>query len=423
MIRIVSAKILTRLYYLCTSRMKQVETFRNRKVSDSSILSRKEIAMFRNTPKQYMCVEMLQDGYHRSFSELFILLRSDLEQRANAPPKSPRLQEPPLEEQREKLETIRLHLSRAEKAERDGSWTAVCEERLHLGRYFTDPMDIWLSFHFYHSCADRVFGGRSKAATEARFHLAELYRQQGDLVEARDQAERALKQAEDGGWLDPEGRPLRLWGCRELGEIYSLLGEAYLAAKQYDTATMLLQLGSKMAIEGGDQSVKAESFFREGMGLQSSGDHQAAKELFNTCVELFGSLQDVKGLVKSYKAIAKSLQSEGNIEECIETLEKSADLCQSSDLQERLADISLTLGCIYSDVNRPLKSCEYFLQSYKAACTAREVLLQHKAQVKLGYTCAHSLIKTHISEMKTPSLSSVNQLVDWKETRGHQNFC
>uniref|UniRef100_A0A3B5LPT8 Tetratricopeptide repeat protein 29 n=1 Tax=Xiphophorus couchianus TaxID=32473 RepID=A0A3B5LPT8_9TELE len=205
---------------------------------------------FRNTPKQYMCVEMLQDGYHRSFSELFILLRSDLEQRANAPPKSPRLQEPPLEEQREKLETIRLHLSRAEKAERDGSWTAVCEERLHLGRYFTDPMDIWLSFHFYHSCADRVFGGRSKAATEARFHLAELYRQQGDLVEARDQAERALKQAEDGGWLDPEGRPLRLWGCRELGEIYSLLGEAYLAAKQYDTATMLLQLGSKMAIEG-----------------------------------------------------------------------------------------------------------------------------------------------------------------------------
>uniref|UniRef100_A0A3B3YFL3 Tetratricopeptide repeat protein 29 n=1 Tax=Poecilia mexicana TaxID=48701 RepID=A0A3B3YFL3_9TELE len=242
---------------------------------------------FRNTPKQYMCVEMLQDGYHRSFSELFTLLSFDLEQRANAPPRSPRLQEPSLGEQREKLETIRLHLCRAEKAERDGSWTIVCEERLHLGRYFTHPMDIWLSFHFYHSCADRVFGGRSKSATEARFHLAELYRQQGDLVEARDHAERALKQAEDGGWLDSEGQPLRLWGCRELGEIYSLLGEAYLAAQEYDTATMLLQLGSKMAIEG------------------EGGEHGAYT---NSPVKLFGYLQDVKGLVKSYKAIAKSLE-------------------------------------------------------------------------------------------------------------------
>ncbi|XP_043954746.1 tetratricopeptide repeat protein 29 isoform X1 [Gambusia affinis] len=403
--------------------MKQVvETLRNRKVSDSSVLSRKEIALFRNTPKQYMCVEMLQDGYHRSFAELFTLLRLDLEQRANAPPRSPRLQVPPLEEQREKLETIRLHLSRAEKAERDSSWTAVCEERLHLGRYFTHPMDIWLSFHFFHSCADRAFGGRSKSATEARFHLAELYRQQGDLMEARDQAERALKQAEDGGWVDPEGRPLRLWGCRELGEIYSLLGEAYLAAEQYDTATMLLQLGSKMAIEGGDKSVKAESFFREGMGLQSSGDHKAAKALFNTCVELFDSLQDFEGLVKSYKAIAKSLQSEGKIQDCIEMLEKSSDLCQSSNLQERLADVSLTLGCIYSDVNRPLRSSEYFLQSYRAACTAREVLLQQKAQVKLGHTCAHSLIKKHIPAMESRSLFSVKQLVHWKETRGYQDF-
>lgn len=96
--------------------------------------------------------------------------------------------------------------------------------------------------------------GSKVAVTQTPFKKRQTYAvvscPAGDLVEAREQAERALKQAEDGGWLDPEGRPLRLWGCRELGEIYSLLGEAYLAAKQYDTATMLLQLGSKMAIEG-----------------------------------------------------------------------------------------------------------------------------------------------------------------------------
>ncbi|XP_047242327.1 tetratricopeptide repeat protein 29 isoform X4 [Girardinichthys multiradiatus] len=290
-------------------RMKQsVKSFNNKRVLDLSILSKKEIALFRNSPKQYVCVEMLQDGYHRAFSEVFSLLRSDRDQRSEELPGSSRLQTPPLEEQREKLETLRLHLSRAEKAEREGSWTAVCEERLHLGRYFAHHEDFWLSFHFYHSCADREFGGRSKPATEARLHLADLYQQKGDLEEARQQAEMGLKQAEEGGWVDLDGRPLRLKACTELGKIYSLQGEVFLAAKDYDKAKKLFHQGSKMATEGEDKSVEGEAVFRQGLSLHSSEDHHAARKVFSTCIEIFSELQDVKGLVKTYKAIAKSLE-------------------------------------------------------------------------------------------------------------------
>lgn len=57
----------------------------------------------------------------RSFEELITLLRSDRDQRKNARPFSTRLKDPPLEEQREKLETMAFYLSRAEKAEREGS--------------------------------------------------------------------------------------------------------------------------------------------------------------------------------------------------------------------------------------------------------------------------------------------------------------
>lgn len=60
-----------------------------------------------------------------------------------------------------------------------GSWSMGCERRLFLGQYFSAPEDHWLSSHFYHSCADREQGGRSRSAIEARACMAELYLQQG----------------------------------------------------------------------------------------------------------------------------------------------------------------------------------------------------------------------------------------------------
>uniref|UniRef100_A0A3Q2U5L0 Tetratricopeptide repeat protein 29 n=1 Tax=Fundulus heteroclitus TaxID=8078 RepID=A0A3Q2U5L0_FUNHE len=398
------------------------ESFRNEPVSDPSILSRKEIALYRNCPKQYVCVEMLQDGYHGAFSELFSLLRSDQDQRTQALPGSARLQAPPLEDQRDKLETIRLHLSLAEKAEREGAWTAVCEERLRLGRYFSSHQDFRLSFHFYHSCADRERGGRSRPATEARLHLAELYRQHGDPEEARQQAEMGLKQAEQGGWLDSDGRPLRLWACRELAKSCSLLGEAFHAEKDFDTAKKLLQYGSKMALEGEDRCVEGEVLFKQGLSLQSLGDHGAARQAFSTCLQIFSELQDVNALVRNYKAMAKSLESEGNVQEALWLLEEAANTCRSSGLRGELADVCLHLGNIYCHLGQPKRACEYFLQGYKAACSTGDVTLLQKAQVKLGVTCAHVYVGQYSGDMQAASSTSVKRLVSWKETRGLQDL-
>lgn len=67
-----------------------------------------------------------------------------------------------------------------------GTWSTVCEERLLLGRIFSDPEDLWLRFYFYHSCTDREKGRFSRAATEARACLTELYLDQGAHTEYSD---------------------------------------------------------------------------------------------------------------------------------------------------------------------------------------------------------------------------------------------
>ncbi|XP_031698648.1 tetratricopeptide repeat protein 29, partial [Anarrhichthys ocellatus] len=96
-------------------------------VSDKSsqILSKSEISLFRNSLKQNICVELLQDGFHRSFSEIFSLLSSDVDRRAASEPGSAVALQTPLEEQWDKLETMRLHLRRAEQAEDTGTLTTA----------------------------------------------------------------------------------------------------------------------------------------------------------------------------------------------------------------------------------------------------------------------------------------------------------
>ncbi len=68
----------------------------------------------------------------------------------------------------------------------------------------------------------------------------------GELEQARQQAELCIKHAEDGGWLDSAGRPLRLRARQALWRIYSRLADAPL---DYNEALMLLHKGYSMATE------------------------------------------------------------------------------------------------------------------------------------------------------------------------------
>ncbi|XP_040887605.1 tetratricopeptide repeat protein 29 isoform X2 [Toxotes jaculatrix] len=400
------------------------ESLQARSVSNkwAQIFSKEEIAQFRNSVKQNICVQMLQEGYHRSFSELSFLLQSERDRRAAAEPGSALRLQTPLEEQQDKLETMRQHLSRAEQAERIGSWSVVCEHRLVLGQYFSAPEDLLLSLYFYHSCADREQGGRSRPATEARACMAELYLQQGDLEEARHQAELCLKQAEDGGWLDSTGRPLRLRGRQALWRIYNQLAEVSLDAANYSEALELLHKGHSMATESEDKQIEGEAAYRLGLAYQRTGDHDTAKKLFNTCMQICGTLQDADGLGKAYKAMAKSIESEGNINETIQCLQKLVDIMRSNGLQPKMAESCLCLGNIYFTTAQYRRACECFLQSYDVACNIGNMALLQKAQVSVGSARAHSLIRTYAADVASASPTALQRLMTWKNTRGHQDL-
>ncbi|XP_074480052.1 tetratricopeptide repeat protein 29 isoform X1 [Sebastes fasciatus] len=402
------------------SRLKQPEESQSEK--SAQILSKEEISLFRNSLKQNVCVELLQRGFHRSFSELFSLLGLDQDRRAAAEPGSAARLQTPLDQQWDKLETMRMHLSWAEQAESTCSWTVACDKRLFLGRYFSAPEDLWLSLYFYNSCANRERGGRSRPVIEAQACMAEVYLQLGELEEARQQAERCIRQADGGSWLDSDGQLLRLRARKALCMIYSRLADAPLDAADYNNALRLLHKGYSIATESEDKHLEAEASYQLGLTYQRAEDHDTAKQFFNTCMQICGTLQDADGLGKSYKAMAKSIESEGNINDTLQCLETLIDISRSNGLQHNLADAFLCLGNIYYTTSQYTRACEFFLQGYDVACEVGDVALLQKAQVSLGCARAHSLIGKYSEDVESASPAALRRLVAWKETRGHRGL-
>lgn len=74
------------------------------------------INRFQNSYKQTLCVEMLQHGYHKSFSEIFGLIKQQADARISAGPDSSLWNQRPLTEEHDKLNVMKQYLMEAESA-------------------------------------------------------------------------------------------------------------------------------------------------------------------------------------------------------------------------------------------------------------------------------------------------------------------
>lgn len=83
---------------------------------------------YRNSYKKNICVDMLREGYHKSFREVFALMEQWDALREAARLRSVFWLQKPLEEQLDKLDFLYHCLTRAEEAERKGKWRQGSEE-------------------------------------------------------------------------------------------------------------------------------------------------------------------------------------------------------------------------------------------------------------------------------------------------------
>ncbi|XP_010183208.1 PREDICTED: tetratricopeptide repeat protein 29, partial [Mesitornis unicolor] len=139
-------------------------------------LSKQEAAANRNSYKKNICIDMLRQGYHKSFAELSTLIQKWNALREAAGPGSAIWQQKSLEEQPDKLDQLYHFLTRAEAAQRAGHYEEVYDNQLNLAYYFSDSEDKWLSHYFYEQCFNtaqlvKIDGGKREAQAHVNMAL------------------------------------------------------------------------------------------------------------------------------------------------------------------------------------------------------------------------------------------------------------
>ncbi|ELK17513.1 Tetratricopeptide repeat protein 29 [Pteropus alecto] len=245
-------------------------------------LSKEEVAAYRNSYKKSICVDMLRDGYHKSFTELFALMEKWDALREAARVRSLLWLQRPLEEQPDKLDHFYYYLTRAEVAERKGYFEDVYNNLYALACYFNNSEDKWVRNHFYERCFQiaqliKIDGGKKEA--EAHGHMGLLFEEDDQLLEAAEHYEAFHQLTQGRVWKDETGRFLNLLACESLLRTYRLLADKMLENKEYKQAISTLLKASEIAKEGNDKRMEGEASYYLGLAYLAAGNYETALTL------------------------------------------------------------------------------------------------------------------------------------------------
>ncbi|XP_042326640.1 tetratricopeptide repeat protein 29 isoform X2 [Sceloporus undulatus] len=383
-------------------------------------LSKQEADAYRNSYMKNICIDMLRQGYHKSFAELFTLIENWNALREASGPGSAIWLEKSLGEQPDKLDQLHYFLTRAEAAQRSEHYEEMYANQLSLAHCFNKPEDKWLRNYFYEQCYKtaqliKIDGGKKEA--EAHSNMGLLYEEQGQFLKAIEHYE-AFHQLTVGRiWKDDTGRTFNTLACEHLWRIYTLLADKMLANKEHKQAIKTLIKAFEMAKEAGNKKMEGEAAYCLGLVYHAAGDDRTAVSHLNAYLQISKTLGDYTGLGRAYQALAKVLISQGEVSEAIMYLEKFMNIAKRVQLSQSLVDACMFLGSIYNARGNYSKACEYFNQAFAGANALSDLALLNETKVYCGIGRAHNMMLKVNSRTEAADQASVEYLLAWKENR------
>ncbi|XP_037686698.1 tetratricopeptide repeat protein 29 isoform X2 [Choloepus didactylus] len=383
-------------------------------------LSKEEVAAYRNSYKKNICVDMLREGFHKSFTELFALMKQWEALREAARVRSVFWQQRPLEEQPDKLDRFYHHLTRAETAERNQYFEDVYNNLYALACYFNNSEDKWVRNHFYERCFKiaqliKFDGGKKEA--EAQAHMGLLYEEDGQLLEAAEHYEAFHQLTQGQIWKDERGHFLNFLACKSLLRTYRLLSDKMLENKEYKQAIRILIKASEIAKEGNDKKIQGEALYYLGLAHLAAGEYEMALTVLNSYIKISTDLEDDLSLGKAYEAMAKALQSQGETMEAIKYLKKVLKIARNNFQNLDIARASTMLGDIYNGKGVYSRASEYFQQAFDTTSELMNMPLMDETKVHYGIAKAHQLMLTVNNYIEVADFTSLDYLLSWKESR------
>ncbi|XP_069782483.1 tetratricopeptide repeat protein 29 isoform X3 [Narcine bancroftii] len=403
-----------------TRKERMEETKRLEAQSKSLQVSKQDINDYRNSYKHRICLDMLRQGYHKSFSEFSTLILHWNDARETAGPGTDIWMEEPLDKQPSKLDQLQYFLTRAEAAQRAGLFEEVYNNQLSLACYFKKVGDKLLSDHFFESCLTTSkmivpLGGQKMA--EAHANMGTAYEEKGQLDKAAEHYEIFHQLTTGKTWQDENCCLHFAHACMNLWRIYTSLADEKLESEQYKEGKTFLRKAYNVAKEGGDKKTELAALYRVAVGYLSTGESDTAISYLQTYVDLSSSMDDDVGLGKAYEALAMALLSIGYSSEALEYLKTFLGLAEKCDDKLSLVDACKFLGIMYNNLGQYDVACEYIWRGYEIAVTLGNLHLVEIMQVHFGIYKTHAMMSTYCHHVEAAGHVNLERLMTWKDRR------
>jgi len=397
------------------------ERLKHQRIRDEKqTMTKVETTTHRNTYKHNLCVNILKDGFHRSFDEIFSLIEKRKKQREAAGQNSSLWQEKSLDDQTEKLAQMALHLTQAEAAERVGKWEEVYECRHRLAEYFLSTQDNWLSDHFFQSALDtslkiRLDGRRREAEAHCNMGLAD--ERNSNNKSAAEHMEQFHQISTGQTWINKEDVLHSAMACRHLCRIYTLLSEE--SGDPSEQLNFLLQ-AFDVSKEGEDGLQTAQTALKLGRQYESTGDSETAIQYLTQSLEAASSMGDKLLVGDACEALARSHQTQGNAPKSIEYLEEYAKTSRENDHKSELADASNCLGNIYNILGFYDRSVEHFSSAYDVSNEIGSSSIA--SAVQLGVAKGNHMLGSFNGNMEIEERYMMERIIHWKDQLSESQF-
>lgn len=379
---------------------------------------------YRNSIFHNICTEMLEKGFHQSFTQLFELIRRQRCDHEKAGPASILL-EPLIEHNHAKLEYLRVQLTVAEDAERANDLDTVYMAQRNLAQYFehTDDAkrtkDKWLSDYFYDQCLETgsmVKGDNRRKEGEAHCHVGLALENRGDLAKASFHMEIFHELASKHKWHTESGDSLHEIACEHLRRMFTSIAEE-VHSEDPNLSITYLKKANEIAREGGDSYQEGKSSYRLGNALERIGRSESAISYHKQYLEQCKYHSDQVGVCRAYEALAKSFESKGDISSAAKFLEMFVSVAEGAGLQDSLADACSAIGTMCNTMGDYDKAVQYFGRCYEICSHMDNAAALYSARVQYGIARGHHFMGNFSALVTKPPPHGLQNLVAWKDAR------
>ncbi|UJR09544.1 hypothetical protein I4U23_013781 [Adineta vaga] len=373
-------------------------------------LTKVDIETHGSSLQRQLSMDMLRQGYHQSFRELFSILTWQKHDRERLGSEHPLYRQPLLDEESDKLRFLCIYLTKAEEADRRHQYSNMYKSYVEVASFFLKSEDYWLSDYFYKKCLSiaRTYSQLdSELVAQAYLNIGLSYERHGDLTKAVKSFEQYRQAGEN--YYD-----LRTHANLQLGRIYMKLVEHRATNKTLEYVTKAYEA----AIQSDDKKIENQICYKLGLIYLEHNDIDLALEYFEKYYDYCQQVNDEEGFGQASESIAICYQKKSNIEKSTEYLTKYLQKVSTKTNDRQYIKACNALGLIdatLGDYNSAIESCS---KAYSISLANRSSDLDRS---RVLYGIANGLKLRRYFNERIDQMST-NDLVEWKQTRFENNL-